>query len=407
MDPELMLPHLKAFDKLQFDTLQSIVGHDFDDMEALEAALPLTKSGAVGMRSAESHVTAAFIAGSKNSEKLVNEILRGEPLQQRLEAAMATYNLNVLPRARLDAAKLGAMESIEQKSLSIAIDDFTKSRLTDVVKAIEDEDIRNLHLDRLLSISTDAAKAWLRAVPNSNLGLSLSNDELRFALQLRLGRVTGEFKCSDGTDHGVDRSGLQVLKCKRLQKVRHDQVVSVITNIARAAGEHPTRENLGLFGDGSQRRPGDIVLPSFNRGEMQIFDVRVTSNAQDMFTKSPPNKAGRAADHGATVKFNDWNAHCDDAEAMTGVRPQTKFTPLSVDVYGSWTPDSLMVFYELAKKRSTFTGRDPDIEYKYTLQQISMALQRENAKILVAHKVRPDVREAEDDEDEVVIPTEN
>ena len=108
------------------------------------------------------------------------------------------------------------------------------------------------------------------------------------------------------------------------------------------------------------------------------------------------------------MKVRDWNNHCREAFQETGVRPQSKFTPLSVDVYGCWTPDSLMVFYELAKKRSAFTGRDPDLENKYTLQQISMALQRENAKILVAHMVRPAVGlEAEDEEDEVVILTEN
>jgi hypothetical protein len=57
-----------------------------------------------------------------------------------------------------------------------------------------------------------------------------------------------------------------------------------------------------------------------------------------------------------------------------------------------------MTFYELAKKRSAFTGRDPNIEYKYTLQQISMALQRENAKMLTAHMVRPAPPEAEDED---------
>jgi hypothetical protein len=405
MDPEMMLPHLKAFDKIQFDTLQEIVGLNFDDVDMLQAVLPLGNSGLAGMRSAESHGNAAFIAASKNSENLVRELLRGEPiLQTALEGAMISYNSKVSPLARLDAAKLGAMKSIEQKSLSIAIDNFTEARLTNTIKASGDVLSRNLNLDRLLSIKTEASKAWLLAVPNSNLGLSMTNAELRFALQLRLGHVVGEFNCVGGREHAVDRSGLEILKCKRLQKVRHDVIASTITNIARSAGEHPTRENLGLFGDGSQRRPGDIVLPSFNRGETQVLDVRVTSNAQKKFTSSSPNKAGRAADHGAAVKIRDWDAHCEDAYNETGVRPESKFTPLSVDVYGCWTPDAKMIFYELAKKRSDFTGRAPELEYKYTLQQISMALQRENAKILIAHMVRRAVPDAEDeDEADVVI----
>lgn len=406
MDPDTMLPHLKAFDKMQFDLLQEIVGVNFDDLDTLQSVLPLANGGLVGMRSAESHASAAFISGSKNSEDLVHELLRGEPHSYTLlESAMTLYNSKVLPSARLDAAKLGAMESIEQKSLSIAIDNFAESRLINAIKAEADLRSKNLNLDRLLSIKTDAAKAWLLAVPNSNLGLSMTNSELRFALQLRLGHVVGEFQCVEGRQHAVDRSGLEVLKCKRLQKVRHDVIASVVTNIARAAGEHPTRENLGLFGDGSQRRPGDIVLPSFNRGGRQICDVRVTNNAQQKFIRSAPNKAGRAADHGAAKKIRDWNAHCEEAFRTTGVRVQSKFTPLSVDVYGCWTADAKEFFYELAKKRKDFTGRDPNLEFKYILQQISMALQRENAKMLTAHVARPAAPEAED-EDEVIILTE-
>ena len=248
-----------------------------------------------------------------------------------------------------------------------------------------DIDVKNLHLDRLFSIKTEASTAWLLAVPKPLLGLSMTNAELQFGLQIRLGHVVGEFRCSGDREHAVDRSGLEVLKCKKFQKVRHDAIASVVTNIARAAGEHPTRENLGLFGDGSRLRPGDIVLPNFNRGGKLVLDVRVTNNKQDIMTKSAPKKAGRAAAKGADDKIRDWMKHCEDALTMTGVRVESKFTPLAVDVYGCWTADALNFYYELAKKRRDFTERDPEVEFRYVMQQVSMVLQRENAKILVAH----------------------
>jgi hypothetical protein len=404
-DPEIIMPHLKAFDKMQFGLLRDIVGVDFDDLDSIQAMLPLSNGGLVGMRSAEYHAGAAYLAGCKNSESLVKSLLRGEPPHTApVEAALAQYNSKVGPKAQLDAAKLSVMESIEQKSLSIAIDNNTESRLISLVNSEPDVETRNLSLDRLLSIKKESSRAWLLAVPNSNLGLGMTNEELRFALQLRLGHVVGNFRCSGERDHEVDRSGLEVLKCKKLQKVRHDAIASVVTNIARSAGEHPTRENLGLFGDGSQRRPGDVVLPSFNRGGKLVMDVRVTNNKQDIFTRYTPKVAGRAAEHGANLKTKDWKKHCDDAFKETGVRVESKFTPLSTDVYGCWNPDALMVFYELAKKRRDFTERDPELEYKYVLQQISMTLQRENAKILAAHYVRnvPD-ESAGEEEDEVVI----
>jgi hypothetical protein len=316
----------------------------------------------------------------------MRELIGEEPVDPTAVVnALEVYNAKVSLTARMDVAKLGAMESIEQKSLSIAIDNFAESRLVSMIKEETDTDVKNLHLDRLFSIKTEASTAWLLAVPNPLLGLSMTNAELQFALQIRLGHVVGEFRCSGDREHDVDRSGLEVLKCKKFQKVRHDAIASVVTNIARAAGEHPTRENLGLFGDGSQLRPGDVVLPNFNRGGKLVLDVRVTNNKQDTMTKSAPAKAGRAAAKGAADKMRGWKKHCEDALALTGVRVESKFTPLAVDVYGCWTADALLFFYELAKRRRDFTERDPEVEFRYVMQQVSMVLQRENAKILVAH----------------------
>ncbi len=409
MDPETITPHLKAFDKMQFTLLQEIVGVDFDALDKIQAKLPLSCSGLVGLRSAEDHASAAFLAGSKNSESLVRLLVGNEDIDALpLNASMTIYNSKVGLRARLDAAKLGATQSIEQKSLSIAIDKYTESSLIEMVNAEIDPEVKSLNLDRLLSLKVESSFAWLLAVPNSNLGLSMTNEELQFALQIRLGHVgAGPFRCSGNSQHEIERTGLELLKCNKLQKVRHDVIASVITNIARASGEHPTRENLGLFGDGSRRRPGDIVLPSFNRGGKTVMDVRVTNNKQDFLTRYVPKKAGRAAEHGASVKIADWKKHCDEAFERTRTRVESTFVPLSTDVYGCWTRDAYNVFYELAKKRKDYTDRDPELEYKYIIQQISMALQRENAKILAAHRVRRIGALDGDEEDEVVLMSED
>ena len=62
------------------------------------------------------------------------------------------------------------------------------------------------------------------------------------------------------------------------------------------------------------------------------------------------------------------------------------------------------VFWEIAKRRREFTDNDPDTEYRYAMQQMSMALQRENARIFEAHIPRrigdPDT---DDDDDPPVI----
>jgi hypothetical protein len=170
MDPETIMPHLREFDRMQFRLLQEIAGVDFDDMDMIQAALPLSRGGLAGMRSAEAHSSAAFLAGSKSSAALVKDLIGEEPVDPNAVVnALAVYNAKVTVTARMDVAKLGAMESIEQKSLSIAIDNFAESRLVSMIEQETDIDVKNLHLDRLFSIKTEASTAWLLAFPIPSL----------------------------------------------------------------------------------------------------------------------------------------------------------------------------------------------------------------------------------------------
>jgi hypothetical protein len=405
MDSVTLTPHLRAFDAMQYSLLQEIVGVDFDPLDDLQARLPVSLGGLAGTRSAVDHAEAAFIAGAKNSESLVRELVGNEQVDMlSRDNAIASFNTKVKPESRIEAANFGELLSIEQKSLSIAVDKLTEAKVLEIVKALPDVEVRNLNLDRLLSIKDKISSAWLLAVPNPNLGLFMTNEELQFALQIRLGHVAPHtFRCLGENDHGSDRSGLEVLKCGKLQKVRHDVIVGVQTNIARAAGLHPTRENLGIFGDGSQSRPGDMVMETYARGSRAVMDVRVTNNKQSMFTCRAPTTAGRAAAHGERVKLRDWNGHCAEALRVTGVAVTATFIPLCADVYGFWTAAAREVFYEFAKRRCDFTGNEIEVEQRYIHQRISMALQRENARIMVAHRVRERPLEMIEDEEELVL----
>jgi len=53
MDPAVIGPFLRDFDKLQFALLQDIVGVKFDSTDMLQAKLRLSQGGLVGIRSAE------------------------------------------------------------------------------------------------------------------------------------------------------------------------------------------------------------------------------------------------------------------------------------------------------------------------------------------------------------------
>lgn len=295
---------------------------------------------------------------------------------------------------QLNSEKYLRAESIEQKSLSIAIDKRVAARRVELISSLADPAVRNLHFDRLLSIRTPESYGWLTAVPNANLGLFSPNEMLQIQLQIRMGHLdtSFEYKCPGRSAHVAEReaSGLEVLKCKACQKERHDALASVFANLARSAGEHPRREPLNVLRDGSQKKPGDVVLPRLDRGNTAALDFNVTNNKQGTFVSSKPVIAGRAAKFGEARKNAKWRQACASAGAT--------FVPMCVDVYGYWTETARVTIFELAQRRKDYTGRDPQIEYKYMMQLLATTLQRENARIIANHRVHPNPPAIDEDD---------
>ena len=126
---------------------------------------------------------------------------------------------------------------------------------------------------------------------------------------------------------------------------RHNHLVEVFTKQCRAAGFFPMREKLGIINDGSQKRPGDITVDTFDRGGKTAFDFRVTSNKQTMFTERLQD-VRRAAMYGDHVKMRNW----DDIKGDSNIQ----FIPMACDVYGYWTMRARNVFF--VKRRRKFTG---------------------------------------------------
>ena len=78
MPKSLIGNFLQDFDNMQFRMLEKIVGIEFDLTDKLQAELPLSKSGLVGIRSSVKHSDAAYISGSSSSSSLVSKIIKDE-----------------------------------------------------------------------------------------------------------------------------------------------------------------------------------------------------------------------------------------------------------------------------------------------------------------------------------------
>src|SRR5690606_3219648 len=148
--------------------------------------------------------------------------------------------------------------------------------------------LRNFNLDRILSCREYSSFAWLLAVPNRNLGLGMTSNQVERGLQIRLGHVdfSSGIVCSGNAQHENERSGMEVAKCTHRAFVMagHENLAANFGAHARSAGMHHRREDLGILQDGSKARPGDVIIPNYDRRLPTVSDFRVTNNKQKMFT---------------------------------------------------------------------------------------------------------------------------
>ena len=135
-----------------------------------------------------------------------------------------------------------------------------------------------------LSSAIPHADDWLNVVPTSALGLHLLDREFRPCLQYWLGLpiFTEGGRCPDCQvladpfgDHHVGCGG-------NGDKIhRHNSIRDAIFSAAQTAALAPRRELPSLI-PGSQARPADIFLPSWDRGRPTALDVIVISTLQQL-----------------------------------------------------------------------------------------------------------------------------
>ena len=197
-----------------------------------------------------------------------------------------------------------------------------KSLLSDVKNSVC---IRNqAHLN---SISTPHAGTWLRAIPNSNLGLIVSAEESVIALRLWLGIPifpSLSTRCPCGST--IDAYGDHVLGCGsgNLRIKPHDALCDVVFH-ALLQDHSGTRREQHCVGYNNSR-PGDVYHPDFLLGRPGYFDITVRNSFQHSYIVHSAHCAGAAAAAGEMEKDD---RHQDNVEAAGGL-----FYPLVVESYG-------------------------------------------------------------------------
>ena len=257
--------HLRHFDEGLRSTLSQILRCPISDMAWLQAKLPL-QLGGLGLRESRRTAPAAFLASCHNTHSLVAQLLhRDTDLAFHLPGETDTleYLKQLLPSWN------PPLDDITQRSIQDASDRVQLAQLLD------SSNLRDLA--RLNTLSRGRhTHAWLQAIPQPNLGLSMTSSEFSIALRYWLGiplfRSSHLQSCTCRSP--LDQHGDHLLGCSQgpLRIRRHDALCNISCIMPSPRTTHEER----IWGN-SRDRPGDIFHPDFDDGHPTYFDVSVRS----------------------------------------------------------------------------------------------------------------------------------
>ena len=125
----------------------------------------------------------------------------------------------------------------------------------------------------MIIIGSAIGSAWLNVVPSKNLGLNLTDQQLRFSLSLRLGsKICEKHTCRCGKL--VEENGRHGLSCARSARrfARHHNLNTLVKQALSSIKVPSILEPYGLTRtDG--KRPDGITLAPWEEGKQLVWDV--------------------------------------------------------------------------------------------------------------------------------------
>ena len=227
-----------------------------DDNQFLQAVFPAAK-GVLGVSSARLLALPAFLASAVGAKDALSEIFG-------LELVDGTYDDALKRWFEFGKIEMAPQNEI-QKNWTEPIFD---SERADLILRLEPTDLKrfNAFQDRLGS-------QWLSVIPCKNLGLQLSNQQLRIAIGLRLGSKLCEWhECVCGKD--VIEDGCHGLSCLKSagRFSRHSNLNAFIMQTLSTTHIPSVLEPRNLY-RADQKRPDGLTLVPWAVGKQLLWDV--------------------------------------------------------------------------------------------------------------------------------------
>jgi hypothetical protein len=349
-------PLLTTFDNILRSGLSDILNVDLNDIQWLQASLPV-RHGGLGIRSAQMLAPSAFLASAASTHDLQQSILPDPVSPLDDESIPDVENKwSSLSRCETPAA--------ESRHIQRAWDRLVAEHHEAVVWSQSTTDTDKA---RLLAASSPHSGDWLAAPPITSVGLRLSDEEIRIAVAHRLGcRACEPHKC--GCGRLVDARGLHGLACRKSapRQQRHSHLNDIIWRAMNRARIPAVKEPVGLLRQDGKRPDGTTILP-WSRGKPLAWDVTVPDTFADAHVANSAIQAGAAANHAATKKNNKYSQL-----STTHI-----FVPVAIETAGTWHHQAVELVQEIGKRATNITGDTRETTYLF--QQLSVALQKGNA----------------------------
>jgi len=222
---------------------------------------------------------------------------------------------------------------------------------------------------RLLASVSPGSGSWLNALPCSNLGLHLSNEDVRISVGLRVGApLVRPHRCVCGTE--VNEYGHHGLSCRRSagRHRRHALANDVIVRAIRSIDVHAELEPPRLLRD-DLKRPDGATLDPWTRGKYLVWDF----TCPDTLAPSHINRSSTAA--GSAAVLAEGKKREKYSELITS-GPYI-FVPIAIETMGAWGPEAQEICREIGGRITRSTG---DVRSTAFLRQrLDVAIQKGNA----------------------------
>ena len=154
---------------------------------------------------------------------------------------------------------------------------------------------------------------------------------------------------------------------------------------ARAASLSPRVEPRGLV-EGSQQRPGDVLIPGYPLGRDLVLDITIIDPLQQSAWPEAAFMAGVAMDRAKEKKRETYSRK---------LLPNQIFKPLAFETLGGFDRESALLVKKITSIMACNQGKQESEVQKLLVHKIAMNIQRFNA-VCFAERVNPIMAEEPD-----------